>query len=150
TCHTSARRCITQNQIEVCAGTTPRSASSGRSSADKRHCCRRRMRRPRQSTPSLGSRGAMRALIFGPSGQVGPALHDCAPARAVVVAHDLEETDIRDADAIARSIHAERPDVILNCAAFTKVDDAETSQDDAFAANAAAPGVMAEVSVSVG
>src|SRR5690349_597743 len=92
----------------------------------------------------------MRALILGASGQVGSALQACPPAGLRIVAHDAEKTNICDSDAVARSIRDERPDVVLNCAAFTKVDDAERQQDDAFAANAVAPGVIADVASSIG
>jgi dTDP-4-dehydrorhamnose reductase len=92
----------------------------------------------------------MRALILGATGQVGTALQLCAPPSAIVIAHDEGTTNICDAGALEPAIRDARPDVILNCAAFTKVDDAETQQDAAFAVNAVAPGVMAEISASVG
>ena len=87
----------------------------------------------------------LRALIFGASGQVGRALQVTAPASVEVVAHDLHETDIRDAHAVARAIAAAHPHVIVNCAAFTGVDAAEQNRDEAFQANAVAPGVVAEL-----
>lgn len=86
-----------------------------------------------------------RALIFGGSGQVGRALQDTAPPSAIVIAHDVHETDIRDADAVRRAVHDARPDAIINCAAFTNVDGAESRGDDAFRVNAEAPGTIAEV-----
>jgi dTDP-4-dehydrorhamnose reductase len=85
----------------------------------------------------------MRALIFGSSGQVGLALCASAPASAEVIAHDLRETDIRDRSAVVRALDSVRPNVILNCAAFTAVDDAESRPDEAFLANAEAPGFIA-------
>src|SRR4051812_14187641 len=91
-----------------------------------------------------------RALILGALGQVGHALQQTAPSSAVVVAHDLEETDIRDRDAIARAISESRAEVVINCAAFTRVDDAEKETDEAFASNGVAPGLIAEVSRAAG
>lgn len=86
----------------------------------------------------------LRALVFGASGQVGTALQLTAPASADVVAHQLRDTDIRDALAVARAIETSRPHVIFNCAAFTGVDAAEQDRDEAFQANAVAPGIVAE------
>lgn len=86
----------------------------------------------------------LRALIFGASGQLGTALQLTAPASAAVVAHQLHDTDIRDARAVANAIETARPHVIFNCAAFTGVDAAERNQDEAFRANAVAPGIVAE------
>ena len=87
----------------------------------------------------------LRVLVFGASGQVGRALQGTAPAAATVIAHDVHDTDVRDAQAVARAIEDARPDIIINCAAFTGVDAAEGNQDDAFQANAVAPGVIAEL-----
>ena len=84
-----------------------------------------------------------RALIFGASGQVGVALQSIAPQTIDVVAHDIAETDIRDEAAVARTLDDVRPNVIINCAAFTAVDDAESKHDEAFLANAEAPGFIA-------
>jgi len=91
-----------------------------------------------------------RTLILGALGQVGRALQHTAPASAALIAHDLEQTDICDRDAIARAIDDVRPDVVINCAAYTKVDDAEAQPDEALAANGVAPGTIAEVSAKAG
>lgn len=88
---------------------------------------------------------SFRALILGAGGQLGRALQATMPKEVAVVAHDLRETDIRDARAVAVAIGDARPDVIINCAAFTAVDAAETNRDEAFQANAFAPGVVAEL-----
>jgi dTDP-4-dehydrorhamnose reductase len=93
---------------------------------------------------------SMRALILGASGQVGTALQQCSPPNAIIVAHDVEQTNICDAAAVERTMRDVRPDVVLNCAAFTRVDDAETLHDEAFAANAIAPGVIAAAAASLG
>src|SRR5689334_19787866 len=85
------------------------------------------------------------ALILGSSGQVGVALQRTAPSSVRVVAHDLDQTDIRDRTAIARAIAESKADVVINCAAFTNVDDAEANPDEAMQANGVAPGLIAEV-----
>jgi dTDP-4-dehydrorhamnose reductase len=90
------------------------------------------------------------ALILGASGQVGTALQKTAPPSASLVAHDLEQTDICDRAALAKTFAAVHPDVVINCAAFTKVDDAESHADAAYAVNATAPGLIAELCAKSG
>jgi len=85
-----------------------------------------------------------RALIFGSLGQVGSALQETAPPSASIVAHDLDQTDIRDRAAVDRAIADSKPDIVINCAAFTNVDGAESRASEAMEANGAAPGVIAE------
>ena len=85
-----------------------------------------------------------RALIFGASGQVGSALRQIAPSSMTVVAHDLDETDIRDRSAVDRAIADAQPGLIINCAAFTNVDGAESRADEAMEANGIAPGIIAD------
>ena len=86
----------------------------------------------------------LRALVFGASGQAGTALQLTAPASSEVIAHQLRDTDIRDARAVARAIADARPHVIFNCAAYTAVDAAERDSDEAFQVNAVAAGIVAE------
>jgi dTDP-4-dehydrorhamnose reductase len=90
-----------------------------------------------------------RALLFGASGQVGTALQQTIPPSWTVAAHDLE-TDIRQEAAVAAAIDRERPDVIINCAAFTNVDGAESNEKDAHEVNAIAPGIIAGVAARAG
>lgn len=91
-----------------------------------------------------------RALIFGASGQVGLALQQTAPSSVAVTAHDLAQTDIRHRDAVSRAIDDAKPEVVINCAAFTNVDGAELHADEAMEANGVAPGVIAEVAARAG
>jgi dTDP-4-dehydrorhamnose reductase len=91
-----------------------------------------------------------RALIFGALGQVGRALQETAPSSVAVIAQDLDQTDIRDHESVVRAIGDARPDVVINCAAFTNVDGAESHADEAMAANGIAPGVIAEVAKAEG
>lgn len=60
-----------------------------------------------------------------------------------VIAVDRAACDLADADALQALVRTVRPDVIVNAAAYTAVDDAETDETRAFAVNAAAPGVLA-------
>src|SRR5687768_5757445 len=84
-----------------------------------------------------------RVLVFGARGQVGTALRACAPKDVALVALDTNAADVRDSSAVARAIREAAPDVVINCAAFTRVDDAETNPDEAMQVNGAAPGAMA-------
>jgi len=61
-----------------------------------------------------------------------------------VVATDRAALDLADADAIRRVIRTQRPDIIVNAAAYTQVDAAETEQDLAMKINGIAPGIIAE------
>lgn len=90
-----------------------------------------------------------RALVFGASGQVGTALQRTIPDSWTLAAHDLE-TDIRQERAVSAAIDDVRPDVIINCAAFTNVDGAESNVDEAHDVNAVAPGVIAGAAVHAG
>jgi len=85
-----------------------------------------------------------RVLVFGALGQIGTALRLSAGPKITVISHDLAQTDICDRDAVARAIEQTAPTVVINCAAFTRVDDAETQRDEAFAANGVAPGLIAD------
>jgi dTDP-4-dehydrorhamnose reductase len=87
----------------------------------------------------------MRALVLGGSGQVGIALKKIAPANVTVIAPSSRDIDLRNANALQTAVRHAAAHVIINCAAFTRVDDAEKESDDAFAINADAPRVLAEV-----
>lgn len=83
-------------------------------------------------------------LILGKEGQVGEALREVlAPAtRLVVPGRDV--LDLEAPDTIRATLRAVRPDVILNAAAYTAVDRAESEPERAFRINAEAPGILAE------
>ena len=80
----------------------------------------------------------MRWLITGGSGQLGHHLREQL-ADADLVAFTRAELDITDADAVADAIGTHRPDVVVNAAAYTKVDAAETDEDAARAVNGDGP-----------
>lgn len=87
----------------------------------------------------------MRILQFGRTGQVATAVQAAAREGLKVVALSRAECDLEDADAIRKAVQTSDCDLVLNTAAFTQVDPAESRLDEAFAVNAVAPGVMAEV-----
>lgn len=88
--------------------------------------------------------GDRRVLIVGAGGQVGRELQRSFAGRGEMVAVDRESVDLAKPDQLRGLIRRVQPDVILNAAAYTAVDQAETETEAAMAINAEAPGVMAE------
>ena len=73
----------------------------------------------------------MKILITGGKGMLGRTLQAELAEHELVVA-DLPEWDITDGTAFTARLMAEKPDVVVHCAAMTKVDDCETNRDLAF------------------
>lgn len=90
----------------------------------------------------------MTFLIFGAEGQVGSALRQRLERESVGV--DIKECDIRDADAVARLARDIKPTALINCAAYTAVDRAESERDLAFAVNARGAENIARAAASLG
>lgn len=88
----------------------------------------------------------MRLLIAGWQGQVAHALVELAPSAADVEAFAVGRPglDLCNAATIKRAMTDFRPDVIINSAAYTAVDKAESEQDAAFALNRTGAGLLAE------
>lgn len=87
----------------------------------------------------------MRLLIFGRGGQVGSELVAASGAHGIeIVALDRDNADFTDQGALRRAVHAHRADVVINAAAYTAVDKAESEAAMAFALNADAPRTVAE------
>lgn len=78
-------------------------------------------------------------LVFGRTGQVARELQ----ALADVTTLGRDQADLRDPEACAAAIYAHAPAAVINAAAFTGVDQAETEEDIATTVNGAAPGAMA-------
>jgi dTDP-4-dehydrorhamnose reductase len=85
----------------------------------------------------------VKVLITGSAGQVGAALLASVPDGVQAEGLDRSRLDLADVSAIARVIDAARPAAVINCAAHTAVDKAESERDAAFAINATAPGALA-------
>lgn len=81
----------------------------------------------------------MKTLVLGSNGQLGRALADTAPKEAEITALDLPELDITNASALLQLCHKVRPGVIINAAAYTAVDQAESEVDAAVAVNTEGP-----------
>jgi dTDP-4-dehydrorhamnose reductase len=85
----------------------------------------------------------LKALITGAGGQLGRALLATAPAGIELRATGHAELDVADAPAVAALMHSFAPDVVLNAAAFTGVDAAESAPQAAARANSQGPEVLA-------
>ena len=86
----------------------------------------------------------MRILLTGANGQVGWELVSTLAVLGDLAAVDREECDLADPDQIVRLVREVQPDLIVNAAAYTAVDEAESEPERAFAINARAPGILAE------
>lgn len=92
----------------------------------------------------------MKILLLGKTGQVGgaltPLLRQLAGSNAdeAVVTLGRADVDLSDAAALAQAVQRVQPSLIVNAAAHTAVDRAETEPDMAFAINGIAPGVLAQ------
>ena len=92
----------------------------------------------------------MKFLLTGKNGQVGFELQRALAPLGEVVAVDRSACDLADPDAIRALIAGLRPDVIVNPAAYTAVDRAESDETAAHAINATAPGVIGEAARAIG
>ena len=86
----------------------------------------------------------MKILLTGANGQVGWELTRTLLPLGEVFAPNRLQADLSDLDGLRRTVQRIKPDVIINAAAYTAVDKAESEQDLAFLINAEAPGVLAE------
>jgi dTDP-4-dehydrorhamnose reductase len=91
----------------------------------------------------------VRALVTGAAGQVGSALIRSVPPQIELQAIELQQLDITDAGAVQAAVAAWRPQVIINAAAYTAVDQAESEAPLATAVNAQAPGHLARAAKSI-
>jgi dTDP-4-dehydrorhamnose reductase len=92
----------------------------------------------------------IRVLVTGCGGQVGAAVARSLAGRAEVLAHDHSALDLADRGAIAARVREARPDVIVNAAAYTAVDRAESEEAAARAVNAAGAGALGEEAARTG
>ena len=85
-----------------------------------------------------------RILVAGRNGQVGFELLRSLAGLGQVMAPGRDEMDLSDPDSIRRAVREAAPDLIVNAAAYTAVDQAESEAELALAINGAAPGILAE------
>lgn len=90
----------------------------------------------------------MKILLFGKTGQVGWELQRSLAPLGELIALDSASRemcgDLTDLEGVARTVLAVAPDVIVNAAAYTAVDKAESEAGRALTINALAPGVLAQ------
>jgi len=87
----------------------------------------------------------LKILTTGSHGLLGTNILPVLERSFTVIPYDIEEWDITDRDAGERTIRDIRPDVILNLAAYTNVDECEDCLSLADRVNAEAPGIMAKL-----
>lgn len=86
----------------------------------------------------------MRVLLTGSGGQLARALQRTAPPGSALIPVGRETLDVSDRGEVAECVATVRPDVIINTAAYTSVDLAESEEARARAVNASGPGYLAE------
>jgi dTDP-4-dehydrorhamnose reductase len=82
-------------------------------------------------------------LLTGKTGQLGSELNRLLPKLGEVIAPERKELDLRRPDKIPDIMRNTKPQVIINAAAYTAVDAAETDEATASVVNAEAPGLLA-------
>jgi dTDP-4-dehydrorhamnose reductase len=93
----------------------------------------------------------MRLLVTGASGMLGTdVLKAGERAGHELLALARTELDVTDADAVASALQRARPDAVVNCAAWTDVDGAETHREQAHAVNADGAGNLARAAAAAG
>lgn len=93
---------------------------------------------------------ASRILVTGKNGQVGFELLASLAGQGQVVAVGRGEMDLSEPDSIRRAVREIAPDLIVNAAAYTAVDQAESEPELALAVNGIAPGILAEEAKRLG
>jgi dTDP-4-dehydrorhamnose reductase len=89
-------------------------------------------------------------LLNGRNGQLGWELQRALAPLGGLVALDRAGMDLANPDSIHRAIADARPEVIVNAAAYTAVDKAESERDLAMRINGVAPGIIAEEAARIG
>jgi len=92
----------------------------------------------------------MKVLLTGARGMLGGALQASRPEAVTCVGVDVDEMDVTDPGAVTAVVTAERPHVILNCAAYTAVDACEDHEDEALAVNGTAVGHVGRAARGIG
>jgi dTDP-4-dehydrorhamnose reductase len=87
----------------------------------------------------------MKILVFGGGGQVSNALTVTSPHGWDIVTKSHQETDITQRRETASVIEVERPDIVINAAAYTAVDNAELEEQLAYLINSKAVGYLVDI-----
>jgi len=102
----------------------------------------------RSSTTKVFRTTSMNILVFGRDGQLGKAFQSLFEGDHFSAQHQVQyigraQCDLSNPDAIISLLNQSKPDLIINAAAYTAVDKAESEADLAYAINAKAPELMA-------
>lgn len=89
-------------------------------------------------------------LVFGAGGQLGRDLVRCAGEGVPLVARSRTDADIADADVVRRTLQEIAPALVVNAAAYTAVDAAESHPDEAERGNSIGPGILARECAATG
>lgn len=85
----------------------------------------------------------MNILITGARGQLGQDCNRVLAARHHLHALSSRQLDISDREQVSRCLEALRPDIVINCAAYTAVDGCETDRENCWRTNGDGPGIVA-------
>jgi dTDP-4-dehydrorhamnose reductase len=94
--------------------------------------------------------GSPHILLLGKSGQVGYDLQRTLASLGKVTAYGREQADLADLKRLREVVRKEAPRIIVNAAAYTAVDRAESEPDLAYRINAEAPALLAEEARQIG
>ena len=87
----------------------------------------------------------MKIIVLGATGQLGLEVVELLnQSRITVNGFSRNQIDITDEHGVSNCLLIEKPDFVINCAAYTKVDDAEDHPKDAFGVNQKGPAIIAE------
>ena len=89
-------------------------------------------------------------LLIGSNGQVGQELQQILPAYGNTIAVARPVVDLAQPDSLHRIVQEYQPQIIINAAAYTAVDKAESEPELALAINGTAPGILAEAARKLG
>jgi dTDP-4-dehydrorhamnose reductase len=92
----------------------------------------------------------MRVLVTGASGQLGRDVMDVLVPRYEVIGIGRKEADLEDTHALEALLHRASPDCIIHCAAYTKVDQAESERERCARINVDATAAIARVAQEIG
>ncbi len=96
------------------------------------------------------STSSLKILINGQHGQVSRELQKHLADLGQLFVLGRDQLDLANPEQIRQQVRAHRPDLIINAAAHTAVDQAESEPDLAFAINATAPGILAQEAADLG
>lgn len=92
----------------------------------------------------------MTILLLGSGGQLGHSLISSKPAHVQLSTHDYPEVDLGDTATISSLVASVRPRLIINAAAYTAVDKAESDDELAMRINGRGPGTLAQSAAEIG